>query len=267
MASYLGVNQAHAVYRAMNLQESGAVLNSRSKRGIMMTVLLVLSAFLINQFISGVQGQTIKTAQVSGFAQKIRYEDFGPVNSTRCLILLHGASGPTVALYRDQASFFGNHGFHVLMPYFFDASRSESPSPENYQKWVNVVAGFVSECRKQAPSQRVFVLGYSLGSSVALAAGSQGLSVDAIADWYGSLPDEFFYQMKSMPPLLILHGERDTNIPIINAQQLVKLCDIRQLRCDHHFYTDQGHGFYGTALEDADQRTLAFFAKMGVPAP
>jgi dipeptidyl aminopeptidase/acylaminoacyl peptidase len=73
--------------------------------------------------------------------------------------------------------------------------------------------------------------------------------------------------MKSMPPLLILHGERDTNIPIINAQQLVKLCDIRQLRCDHHFYTDQGHGFYGTALEDADQRTLAFFAKVGAPAP
>jgi len=47
----------------------------------------------------------------------------------------------------------------------------------------------------------------------------------------------------------------------------VKLCDIRQLRCDHHFYTDQGHGFYGTALEDADQRTLAFFAEVGAPAP
>jgi dienelactone hydrolase len=88
-------------------------------------------------------------------------------------------------------------------------------------------------------------VGYSLGSSVALAAGSQDLSVDAIAEWYGSLPDEFFYQMNGMPPLLILHGERDSNIPITNAQQLVKLCEMKQLTCDHHFYSDQGHGFTG----------------------
>jgi len=50
-----------------------------------------------------------------------------------------------------------------------------------------------------------------------------------------------------MPPLLILHGERDANIPILNGQQLVKLCEMKQLRCDHHFYPDQAHGFSGKA--------------------
>jgi carboxymethylenebutenolidase len=106
-------------------------------------------------------------------------------------------------------------------------------------------------------------LGFSLGSSVALAAGSQNIAVDAIADWYGSLPDEFSYQMKGMPPLLILHGERDSNIPVLNAQQLVKLCEMKHLTCEHHFYADQEHGFGGKALEDADRRTLAFFADRG----
>jgi len=50
-----------------------------------------------------------------------------------------------------------------------------------------------------------------------------------------------------MPPLLILHGERDANIPILNDQQLVKLSEMKQLRCDHHFYPDQAHGFSGKA--------------------
>ena len=119
----------------------------------------------------------------------------------------------------------------------------------------------MAECRRGPEVRKVFLVGYSLGASVALGAGSEGAPVDAIAEWYGSLPDDFFYRMTGMPPLLILHGERDSNIPIGNARQLVQLCEMKQLTCDHHFYSDQGHGFAGKALEDADQRTLAFFAK------
>jgi dipeptidyl aminopeptidase/acylaminoacyl peptidase len=58
-----------------------------------------------------------------------------------------------------------------------------------------------------------------------------------------------------------LHGERDQNIPVSNARQLQRLCELKQLTCESHLYTDQGHGFSGTALQDANQRTLAFFAK------
>lgn len=64
-----------------------------------------------------------------------------------------------------------------------------------------------------------------------------------------------------MPPLLILHGELDRNIPVSSAQQLQKLCELKQLTCESHLYSDQGHGFSGAALQDARQRTLSFFAK------
>ncbi|WP_157467270.1 dienelactone hydrolase family protein [Edaphobacter aggregans] len=210
-------------------------------------------------FVGAAGGQNTKSLRSTSGA-KVAYEEFG-ASSAGCLIILHGASGPSVPLYRDQASFFGAHGFHVLMPHYFDATGSTSPTPGNYQRWAEVAADFVSECKRQPATRKVFVVGYSLGSSVALAAGSQKVAVDAIAEWYGSLPDEFFYQMKGMPPLLILHGERDTNIPIMNAQQLVKLCEMKRLHCDHHFYSDQGHGFVGKALDDADQRTLSFFGQ------
>ncbi len=204
------------------------------------------------------------SAQTSEFllskvAQKIVYDEFGDPTAPTCLILLHGASGPHVLLYRDQAAFFAAHGYRVLLPHYFDATRSTDPTTENYIRWSNLVPDFAAECRSKAPERKVFVLGLSLGASVALAAGSQGAPVDAIAEWYGSLPDDFFHRFISMPRLLILHGGMDTNIPISNGQQLVQLCGIKQLSCDYHFYPDQGHGFSGKALGDADQRTLAFF--------
>jgi carboxymethylenebutenolidase len=216
--------------------------------------LLLLGTLVIS---SALPSQTSKHLRSSAGAE-IAYDEFGNPLSARCLVLLHGASGP-VPFYRDEAKFFGDEGFRVLMPHYFEATRGQSPSSENYQKWASLTADFVSECRKQAATKSVFLIGFSLGSSVALAAGSQNVSVDAIADWYGSLPDEFFYQMKGMPPLLILHGEADSNIPLMNAQQLVKLCELKHLECEHHFYADQGHGFGGSALKDARQRTLAFF--------
>ena len=170
------------------------------------------------------------------------------------------ASGLALPLYEQQARYFGKQGFHVLLPHYFDATHSNRPTLDNKRKWVGVVDKMVAQCRQQPTTEQVFLLGFSLGASVALAAGSQGSAVEGIADWYGSLPDEFFFTMKTMPPLLILHGERDTNIPIVNGQQLVRLCEIKQIDCDHKFYPDQGHGFSGGALEDADRRTLDFFA-------
>jgi len=97
-----------------------------------------------------------------------------------------------------------------------------------------------------------------LGASIALAAGSQGLPVSAIAEWYGSLPDSFFNRFDGMPPLLILHGALDSNIPVVNGKQMIRLCEMKELICANHIYPDQGHGFEGVALRDAEERTLFF---------
>ncbi len=101
-------------------------------------------------------------------------------------------------------------------------------------------------------------MGYSLGASIALAAGSQAAPVDAIVEWYGSLPDSFFHKLKGMPPLLILHGQEDTNIPAVNAVQLIRLCALAKFSCESHIYPGQAHGFAGPDLADADLRTIAF---------
>ena len=94
---------------------------------------------------------------------------------------------------------------------------------------------------------------------MALALGSAGQGPDAIAELAGSLPDRYLRDLQGMPPLLILHGGRDTEVPVNNALQLSRLCMEAELRCEEHIYPEQGHLLTPEALRDADERVLRFF--------
>src|SRR5260370_3685611 len=76
-------------------------------------------------------------------------------------------------------------------------------------------------------ARKTALIGQGLGASVALLAGSHKLGVEAIAEWSGLLPNQFFSQVQNLPPLLILHGEQDKLVPIVNARQLVRLCELK----------------------------------------
>lgn len=205
----------------------------------------------------------IHTAKLSFEGRSVTYNTLDTGENKPVIILLHGASGPGSSYYQDQARIFAVKGFTTIVLHYFDATKTSQATTENYRAWARVVEEMVKQAAGAAGAnpRKVFLVGYSLGASVALAAGSQGAPVAAIAEWYGSLPDDFFYTMKGMPPLLILHGQQDTNIPVANAQQLIQLCGMKKLECESHIYPDQNHGFMGQALGDADDRTIQFLSK------
>ncbi len=224
--------------------------------------LLCVWAILVPKFHAhGQKGPTEATFQSQG--HRVRYEVYGATSAPATLIFLHGASGPESPYYRQQAQFFADHGYCVLYLHYFDATGSVHPSEANYVAWVQAVFDLIKDLHTHPEGcrGRVGLIGLSLGSSVALAAGSQGAPVDAIADWYGSLPDTFFYHFQSMPPLLILHGKQDETIPVVNAQQLQRLCQLKHLTCESHLYPGQSHGFDAGAIADAQAKTLKLFAK------
>ncbi|WP_109487774.1 dienelactone hydrolase family protein [Occallatibacter savannae] len=207
---------------------------------------------------------TPQTAHFTSGERQIAYDVYGSQSSGPLIIMLHGVGGPDAPLYRQLADDLSTkNNYTVLFLHYFDATDTFRASPQNHAAWEKVVADLVDECRRspQWSNRKIGILGFSLGASVALAAGSQMLPVSAVAEWYGSLPDAFFYQIKGMPPLLILHGQHDDNIPVSNAQQLVQLCRMKNFTCESHIYPNQGHGFLPPDFDDAVKRTLDFFSR------
>jgi dienelactone hydrolase len=184
-------------------------------------------------------------------------EQFGTNATLPLMILLHGVNGPS-AFYREQASFFAGHGYRVVLPHYLEAGKGQAATDGNSEAWTAAVRHTIDTFQAGQRSPTVIV-GFSLGASVALALGSEGNGPDGIAEFYGSLPDRYYRDLKGMPPLLILHGGQDQNIPVYNALQLSQLCVQAGLNCDMHIYSTEGHGFTPEALRDADQRVLQFF--------
>ena len=214
---------------------------------------------MITGLLAAIAACTVVAGEDPGPKTKaVAVEQFGTKAALPLMILLHGVSGPS-AFYREQASFFASHGYHVVLPHYLEAGRGQAATDGNYEAWTAAVRNTIDNFQDGHRSPTVIV-GFSLGASVALALGSEGDGPDGIAEFYGSLPDRYFRELKGMPPLLILHGGQDTNIPVYNALQLSQLCSQAEFKCDMHIYPNEGHGFAPEALRDADQRVLQFFA-------
>ena len=182
-------------------------------------------------------------------------------DATATIVFLRGLGPSDLALGRMEARFFAEHGFRVLLADYLTVTPTLEPSAANYRRWAQVVEDIVAELRSRpvSRSRKIALIGQGLGGSVALVAGSRKMLVDAMAEWSGLLPNQFFSQVQSLPPLLILHGEQDKQVPIVNARQLVRLCELRDFTCEAGFYPDEGHVFSSKATESANQRVLAFF--------
>ena len=182
-------------------------------------------------------------------------------DATATIIFLHGANPADLAFARSEARFFAEHAFRVLLVDYLTVTPNLEPTATNYRRWGQAVEDIVGDlhARPATGARKIALIGQGLGASVALLAGSHKLGVEAIAEWSGLLPSQFFAQVQNLPPLLILHGEQDKQVPIVNARQLVRLCELKDFTCEAGMYPDEGHVFGSQATESANQRILAFF--------
>jgi dienelactone hydrolase len=182
-------------------------------------------------------------------------------DATATIIFLRGASPADLAFARTQARFFAERAFRVLLVDYLTVTPNLEPTATNYRRWGQAVEDIVGDlhARPASRARKIALIGQGLGASVALLAGSHKLGVEAIAEWSGLLPNQFFSQVQNLPPLLILHGEQDKQVPIVNGRQLVRLCELKDFTCEAGMYPDEGHVFSTKATESANQRILAFF--------
>jgi dienelactone hydrolase len=183
------------------------------------------------------------------------YENRG---AKQTMIFLRGADPSEITLGRQEATFFAEHGFRVLLPEYLSVTPNAKLTAANYRRWAQVVEDMVADLGVKEHGGKIVLAGQSVGASVALVAGTRRLEVAAMAEWSGQLPNEFFSQVQSMPPLLILHGDLDDQIPIVNARQLVRLCELKDFSCEIQIYAGEGHIFTPHIANTANQRVLAF---------
>jgi dienelactone hydrolase len=182
-------------------------------------------------------------------------------DATATVIFLRGSSPSDLAFARTEARFFAEHAFRVLLVDYLTVTPNLEPTATNYRRWGQAVEDIVVDlhARSASRARKIALIGQGLGASVALLAGSRKMGVEGIAEWSGLLPNQFFSQVQTLPPLLILHGEEDKQIPIVNARQLVRLCELKDFTCEAGLYPDEGHVFSSKATDSANQRILAFF--------
>lgn len=215
-----------------------------------------------------------ETFQCSG--KTIHLERFAAPDPGRhpTIFLTYGASGLTAGPegLRDYARDLANHGYVVFLIHYFDATDSatagELPvSRSRFELWTKALHDAISYAAKDphVDPHRIGVLGFSLGAFLALWESSQDSRLKAAVEYYGGT-SLFMGPPQRMPPTLILHGEKDTVVPVEEARNLQRLMEQQHAPYEIKIYPNQEHGFDGpegdpAARQDAWQRTLAFFRK------
>lgn len=185
------------------------------------------------------------------------------------VLVLHGAGGTRIGgpSFREFARVLARRGYVAHVVHYFDLTETEIAGlpamRANFASWMKAVADGITNASNQAnvDPHRVGLLGFSLGSYLSLSLATFDPRVSVVVEYFGGLPTELARDFKSLPPVLILHGDADKVVPITEANTLEKLFKEKSVSYEKRIYAGQGHGFTGEDGEDAAKRAVAFFER------
>jgi dienelactone hydrolase len=240
------------------------------------------------------------TASYSSGAHKITVWRYEPKAKGKhpALVMLYGMDclGESPARYEFVAQRFAAKGYVVHFVHYFDCTRVEKKDVtamqgrikaslqlkdptmpdeqvrQHFLDWVAAVKAGVLFCRAQdnVDSERVCVVGFSLGGFVAMSllATEPDLKLAAAIECFGGLPRELYQGLKSAPPVLIFHGDRDDIVPVKEAYDLKALLKDRKCHVEEKIFAGVGHMFMGDngslrldRVFEAESMCLAFLEK------
>jgi carboxymethylenebutenolidase len=199
--------------------------------------------------------------------QQIRVDCFLPIAEGRrfpAIIGLHGSGGSSEKM-ADPAALLAAHGFAVYVPHYFERTGTTAVADKptimrHFFPWAKTLwdaITFVSE-QPQVDSQRIGLLGFSLGAYLALSVASFDARVCVVVELFGGLPKEAKLFMRRFCPVLILHGEADLIVPVAEAYHLQQFLEKKKIPYEMQIYPGVGHGFIGEIWDDACRRMIAF---------
>ena len=201
--------------------------------------------------------------------KSIRVDAYLPENPSAPLpavIALYGAGGNVSGMER-YASVLAAEGFAVYLLHYFDRTGAEPADLQsmkrNFPLWMKTLWDAISfvETQPHVDSERIALLGFSLGAYLSLANSAIDPRVKAVVEFFGGMPKEMKLFMRRLCPVLILHGEADPTVPVEEAYQLQKLLEKKGIAYEIKVYPGAGHGFESQIWSDAGLRSLQFLRK------
>jgi carboxymethylenebutenolidase len=187
------------------------------------------------------------------------------------IIGLHGSGGGHDTM-GATANPLAAEGFAVFVPHYFDrtgtTTADKGESIRNFPLWMKTlwdVTSFVA-AQPAVDPERMGILGFSLGGYLAVSLASIDTRIKAAAEFSGGFPREMKLFMRRLPPVLIVHGERDDVIPVSEAHHLQELLAKRNTPYEMQVYPGEGHHLGAEARRDADLRAITFFKHHLAPA-
>jgi carboxymethylenebutenolidase len=184
------------------------------------------------------------------------------------VVVVHGHGGVGAgkrsgshALARDLA----RAGYVALVPHYFGSLKPDSKdgrkNARSFAVWERTVSDTVGYAarRPDVDPRRIGLLGSSLGSWVSLSVAARDRRVSAVVENFGGWPAWEELNPTRLPPVLVLHGDADTNVPVEEAYKLEQILQEASVSYEMKIYPGAGHGFRGDDREDALKRTVEFF--------
>ena len=167
----------------------------------------------------------------------------------------------------EPATLLAAQGFAVYVLHYFDRTETTEASREtifrHFPMWMKTLWDSVSFVARQphVDPDRIGLLGFSLGAYLSLSNAAIDSRVRAVVDFFGGLPKEMKFFMRRLCPVLILHGEADTTVPVAEAYHLQQVLEKKGVPYEMQIYPGAGHGFRDEVWRDAGLRTLSFLQK------
>jgi carboxymethylenebutenolidase len=189
-------------------------------------------------------------------------------------LLLHGAGGfdAQIASYNQYASSLAENGIDAYLVYYYSTAddygmhHGDDVFQRRYGDWAKLVDDLADGLIKSGDSNgKVGLVGFSNGALLATGASAKDAKIAAAVIYYGGMPWPGIGPVTRFPPLLILHGDADTVIPVMEGKFLADTAKQFGGPAELVIYPGERHGFGSrlTTQNGADglKRTIAFLRK------
>jgi dienelactone hydrolase len=121
-----------------------------------------------------------------------------------------------------------------------------------YSTWLDTLRDGLTHIRVQpnVDRERVALVGLSLGGFMSMTlATEENLQIAAVVSHFGGMPRDVGARVKKMPPMQVIHGDKDLVVPVSEAHSLEKLAKAKSFSLELHIFANAGHVFTGPSGE------------------